>query len=91
MTLFDVIDWYSNFYECRMLLYGKEYGIHPICQFSWLLFVVYCPMYYSFVAFLRFPMMLFQFLSVMFRAYPWAYVKRRLENGVLSVCGAQSL
>ena len=28
MTLFDVIDWYSNFYECRMPLYGKEYGIH---------------------------------------------------------------
>ena len=33
MTLFDVIDWYSNFYECRMLLYGKGYGIHPICRF----------------------------------------------------------
>ena len=51
MTLFDVINWYSNFYECRMLLHGKEYGIHPIVNFSWLLFVVWCPMYYSSLSF----------------------------------------
>ena len=51
MTLFDVIDWYSNFYECRMLLYGKEYGIHPICQFF---VVVICHMVSDVLSLLNF-------------------------------------
>ena len=82
MTLFDAINWYSNFYDCRMLLHGKGDGVYPMCHSSWLLFVMWCSMYYSSLTSLSFSASFTPVLSILCHACPWA----KLNDDSRTVC-----
>ena len=71
---------------------AKRMVFIPSVNFSWLLFVMWCSMYYSWLNFAEvFGIVYSRFCPLCVIPVHGFIVKQRFENGVPSVCGAQSL